>query len=156
MTTAQTPGPSRLLDELTAHDFERFKTICERDARQSVDDPGDQKTDPAAYPLAAGVFQNLVVYDAASVLPLIQRSVSDRNAVMDEIQRALLTGPGVCVMRNMYSTELIDRVQEIAMKVNPRTDKADGKPSRRGFAFIEKHAKADPESFADYYSNEVL
>lgn len=156
MTIAQTPSTSRLVDDLTAHDFERFKTICERDDRQRINNSGDQKTDPAAYPLAADVLQNVVVYDAASVLPLIQKSASDRYAVMDEIQRALLTGPGVCVMRNMYSTELIDRVQEVAIKVNPRTDKADGKPSRRGFAFIEKHAKADPESFADYYSNEVL
>ena len=144
MNIAQTPKPSRLIDDLTADDFERFKTICA------------QKTDPAAYPLAADVSQNLLVYDAASVLAMIQRSALDRYAVMDEIQRALLTGPGACVMRNMYPAELIDRVQEVAIKVNPRIDKADGKPSRRGFAFIEKHAKADPESFADYYSNEVL
>lgn len=71
MTIAQTPGPSRLVDDLNAHDYERFKTICERDERQRINDSGDQKTDPAAYPLAADVVQNLVVYDAVSVFPLI-------------------------------------------------------------------------------------
>lgn len=98
----------------------------------------------------------MVIYDAPDLVPKLRGSAEDRYAVMEEVQRALLSGPGVFVMRNMIPQQVIDKAAEVAEELNPRAKHEGKKHSRRTFAFSEKHAKNDPSSFADYYGNDVL
>jgi hypothetical protein len=82
--------------------------------------------------------------------------MEDRYAVMEELQRALLSGPGVFVMRNMIAVDTIDKAVRVGDELNPRSKHAGAKASRRTFAYNEKHAQHDPESYAEYYGNDVL
>lgn len=75
---------------------------------------------------------------------------------MEEIQRALLDGPGVFLMRNMISPDAIDKAAAVGEELNPREKHAGKKDSRRTFAYNEKHAQHEPESYAEYYGNDVL
>lgn len=69
----------------------------------------------------------------------------------------LSIGPGFFVVRGMVPTAVIDRTEEIAKDVHAKWPaKGGGAGSMRTSAFIEKHAVTDPESYADYYGNEVL
>ena len=108
------------------------------------------------YPLCKEVAGNVVVYDAHDISPRLTSSIEDRYAVMDELQRALLSGPGVFVMRNMIPVDIIDKAASVGEELNPRSAHAGKKASRRTFAFNEKHAQHDPESYANYYGNDVL
>jgi hypothetical protein len=108
------------------------------------------------YPLSEEIVQGIVVYDAQSLIPQLRGSDMDHNAVMEELQRALLAGPGVYVIRNLMSPEVIDKADGVAEYFNPKADWKGMKLSRRTFSFCERHAKHDPESFADYYGNDVL
>jgi hypothetical protein len=116
---------------------------------------GDQQTDASSFPLSKEVVGNVVVYDANELAPRLAASTESRYEVMEEIQRALLTGPGVFLMRNMISSETIDKAAAVGEELNPRAKHA-GKDSRRTFAYNEKHAQHDPESYAEYYGNDVL
>lgn len=75
---------------------------------------------------------------------------------MDEFHRALLTGPGVFVIRNMIPRDVIDRAEVVTGRLNQVASGPRGNRSRRTFGYSEKHAKCDAESFAEYYGNEVL
>jgi len=75
---------------------------------------------------------------------------------MDELQHALLDGPGLFVMRQMVPADVIDRAEAVAEELNPKANHEGKKHSRRTFAYSEKHAQHDPASFAEYYANDVL
>lgn len=144
MTVTLAPPSTRLLKDLTDADLADFKELVAR------------QTDRSQYPLAEDVVDNIVIYSAETLLPKVRGSVEDKYAVMDDVQRALRTGPGVLVIKGMIPLETIDRVGVVADEINPRPSSYTNKASRRTMGFSEKHAKHDPESFADYYGNEIL
>jgi len=142
--TISTPAPSqRLAGALQPADFTQFQKICA------------QQTDASAFPLAS-VSEQIPIFDSTNVLPLIRGSTEERYSVMEQFQRALLTGPGVFVVKNLVPTSIIDKAEVITEQVNPRQEGSSSKASRRTFAYSEKHAKHDPESFAEYYGNDLL
>lgn len=98
----------------------------------------------------------MVIYDAAHLLDRVRGAENERNEVLDELQQALLSGPGVFVMRKLVPREVIDRAEAVTERVNPKSTETKGNNSRRTFAYSEKHAKHDPESYADYYGNDIL
>jgi hypothetical protein len=124
--------------------------------RSGVDRIGDQQTDAAAYPHAKEVVSNVVIFDANDVAPKLLASTEERYSVMDDIQRALLSGPGIFVMRNMIPVDIIEKGVQVGEELNPRSKHEGRKDSRRTFAYSEKHAVHDPASFAEYYGNDVL
>jgi hypothetical protein len=75
---------------------------------------------------------------------------------MEDFQRALLEGPGVFVLRGLVPIDIIDGAEKVTAEVNPRKEGSTSKASRRTFGYTEKHAKHNPDSFADYYGNDVL
>lgn len=90
-------------------------------------------------------------------MKLVRASPEERDTVMDEINRALSIGPGVLVVRGLVSKDVIDRTEEVAKVVHEQWAPFSGAGlSTRTTAFIEKHALTDPESYAEYYGNEVL
>jgi hypothetical protein len=160
MTITLPTADGRLLTDLTDDDFARFQVTCKYTGvieRLVIVDvrTGNQQTDASSYPLCKEVTGNVVVYDANDLAPKLASSIEERYAVMEEIQKVLLSGPGVFLMRNMIATETIDKAADVGEELNPRS-KHSGKNSRRTFAYNEKHAQHDPTSYAEYYGNDVL
>jgi len=122
----------------------------------TVDKLGEQQTDASAYPHSKEIVSNVVIFDAQDIAPKLIASIEQRYAVMDDVQRALLTGPGIFVMRNMIPVDIIEKGVKVGEELNPRSKHEGKKDSRRTFAYNEKHAQHDPASFAEYYGNDVL
>lgn len=142
MTVIQAPAPTRLLTDLVDEDFERFKKTCA------------QATNSSQFPLSQDIVSNVTVYSADAALQRLNGSAEQRQAQMDEWQRALLTGPGVFVVKGLIASDVIDRADEVSREVVQGNH--NGKSSRRIFGYTEKHAVHDPANFADYYGNDVL
>lgn len=87
---------------------------------------------------------------------------------MAELQHCLLDGPGVFVIRDMYTgTDLadVDRASEAFTRIIEREKTESGVKgdhfapagnNDRVWNSFQKHAMEDPEGFVRYYSNEVL
>jgi hypothetical protein len=71
-----------------------------------------QPTDPADYPRAAAIEQNVVVYDAAQ-LTAGTRTREGRALTQAEIAHSLAAGPGIVVFKGAYpDSRVIDRATE--------------------------------------------
>jgi ectoine hydroxylase-related dioxygenase (phytanoyl-CoA dioxygenase family) len=131
MTTWFTPDDCRLAD---------FQALVE------------QPTDPADYPHAARVEQNVLIYEATP----------DTPEFTAEIASALLTGPGIVVFANAFPAGVVDRATAVFTEMIAE-QKAAGivggdhfaKPGAndRIWGALDKFAVRDPEAFAAYYAN---
>ncbi|WP_328752127.1 phytanoyl-CoA dioxygenase family protein [Streptomyces sp. NBC_00285] len=130
-------------------DLDSFRALVERTA------------EPADYPYAAGVEQNILLYDAERVL-----GAKDRRDVQAELVRALTDGPGVVVFQGAYADPaVVDRFTDVFDSLI-REQYAAGAPAGDHFAkpganervwnALEKAALYDPSAFADYYANPVV
>jgi ectoine hydroxylase-related dioxygenase (phytanoyl-CoA dioxygenase family) len=111
------------------------------------------------YPLAATVLDEVVVYEADTVL------AADRSGVLTEFGRVLETGPGVFVVRNAVPSDVVSPVTDafLEMIVEQRES---GAVSGDHFAAtgandrlwntLEKLAIAAPAAFVDYYSFDIV
>ena len=124
-----------------------------------------QTTHLAAYPHAARVEDNVLVYDSSSVRAAAATD-GGCEAVSGELVRALTQGPGVVVFENAFPDHaVVDRVTA-AFDAMIADERAGGGPASDHFAVpgansrvwnaLEKLAVRDPEAFVDYYANDVL
>jgi ectoine hydroxylase-related dioxygenase (phytanoyl-CoA dioxygenase family) len=124
-----------------------------------------QTTDLAAYPHAARVADNVLVYDCVSVRAAAA-SDGGVDAVSAELVHALTDGPGVVVLENAFPDhDVVDRVTA-AFDAMIADERARGGPAGDHFAppgansrvwnALEKLAVRDPDAFVDYYANDVL
>ena len=119
------------------------------------------RTDPADWPHASGIAQDILLYDGAAV-----RAMADPRPLMAEWARAFLTGPGVIVIQNAFADlSVIDRATDrfSAIIQDQHSTGAGGgdhfaKPGAndRVWNALEKHCLTDPEGFALYYGNRCL
>jgi ectoine hydroxylase-related dioxygenase (phytanoyl-CoA dioxygenase family) len=120
-------------------------------------------TDPAGYPHAEAVVENVVVYG-----PRLADAAGDpvlRRAVQAEIAAALVEGPGIVVLRQAFDPAVVDAATE-AFRRLIEAQKAAGavvgdhfaKPGAndRVWGALDKLAVADPEVFVSYYANDAL
>ncbi len=124
----------------------------------------DRSVELTDYPHALDVQQNVLVYDA-DVLRSVIAAVEGRSAVEAELVRALTAGPGVIAFKRAFAdsavvdhaTEAFDRIITREEAAGPKNDHfaATGANSRVWNA-LEKLAVTDPETFVDYYGNEIL
>jgi ectoine hydroxylase-related dioxygenase (phytanoyl-CoA dioxygenase family) len=124
-----------------------------------------QRTDPADWPLAAGVEKNVLLYDCAALRPQIG-DAGFALRLKAEWAEALADGPGVVVLKGAEADHaMLDHASEIfrALIVAERREGTGGgdhfaKPGAndRVWNSLEKHCLADPESFACYYANPFL
>jgi len=118
----------------------------------------ERQTDAADYPHAAGVRQNVLVYDGTI-------HDADRRAVQAELARALLDGPGIVVFTNAFAPAVVDRASGVFAALIEE-QKAAGvaggdhfaKPGAndRVWGALDKFAVRDPAAFAEYYANDTL
>jgi ectoine hydroxylase-related dioxygenase (phytanoyl-CoA dioxygenase family) len=125
----------------------------------------ERTTNKADYPFAASVVENVLVYDRADVLSAAAQPES-RKALLAEWVEAMMTGPGVVAFRGAFAdTAAIDRSTEIfhAIIAEQHASGTGGgdhfaKPGAndRIWNALEKLCLRAPETFAAYYSNEII
>jgi ectoine hydroxylase-related dioxygenase (phytanoyl-CoA dioxygenase family) len=125
----------------------------------------DSATDLADYAHAAGVEDNVVVYDGAAVRELISDRAM-RRVVQAELNHALLHGPGIVAFRGAFAdTDVVDAATErftamIDQQHAAGTVSGDhyAKPgdNDRVWNALEKLAVAAPDVFAAYYANDII
>ncbi len=119
----------------------------------------------ADYPFAADVQKNVLIYDCPTLLPALA-DPSDRRALMAEWAEAMLTGPGVLVLKGAEpDLAMIDAASAIFWHLIEEQNRAGtgggdhfAKPGAndRLWNSLEKHCLADPANFARYYANPFL
>jgi ectoine hydroxylase-related dioxygenase (phytanoyl-CoA dioxygenase family) len=122
-------------------------------------------TDPADFPLAAEVVQEVLVYDAARLREELD-GPDGEDVVAAELVRALTDGPGVVAIRGAFpDAEVVDRatagfeamIAEERAAGGARGDHfAKAGANDRVWNALEKLALRDPATFVDYYANDVL
>ncbi|MBL3669192.1 phytanoyl-CoA dioxygenase family protein [Streptomyces sp. M2CJ-2] len=130
---------------------------CDLDAFRAL---VEQTTEGADYPYASAVEQNVLLYDADRL------ALADRRDAQAELVRALSGGPGIVVVRGAFpDPAVVDRATAVfdALIAEQRaTGAAAGdhfaKPGAndRVWNALEKTALHDPQTFADYYANDVI
>jgi ectoine hydroxylase-related dioxygenase (phytanoyl-CoA dioxygenase family) len=134
-------------------DIEEFRALVER------------STNKDDYPFASAVEKNVLVYDGDAV----RKAAADpqtRRALLAEWVEAMTSGPGVVAFKRAFAdTAPIDRATAIFTAIIDEQH-AQGTGGGDHFAkpgandriwnSLEKHCLRDPESFADYYSNEII
>ena len=125
----------------------------------------ESKTLLSDYEFASSVEQNTLVYDCERLVSQISTR-DGRRAVMAELGRALLSGPGIVAFKGMYpDTAIVDRVSDVYWQVI-REQHARGEAKGDHYAkpgsndrvwnVQEKLALRDPEAFVDYYANDFI
>ncbi|MFF4833337.1 phytanoyl-CoA dioxygenase family protein [Streptomyces sp. NPDC001315] len=145
--TAAAPGRAWLSAQDC--DLDAFRALVER------------TTDLAAYPYAAAVERNVLLYDSERL-----REAEEPREVQAELVRALDEGPGVVVFRGAFADPaVVDRATAAfdALIAEQRASGAGGgdhfaRPGAndRVWNALEKAALYDAEVFADYYANDIL
>ena len=125
----------------------------------------ESKTLLSDYEFASSVEQNTLVYDCERLVSQISTR-DGRRAVMAELGRALLSGPGIVAFKGMYpDTAIVDRVSDVYWQIieeQHARGEAKGdhyaKPGSndRVWNVQEKLALRDPEAFVDYYANDFI
>ncbi len=144
---------NRVWLEEAACDLEDFRQLVER------------TTDPADYPYAAEVESNVLIYDSATVRRAAA-SPDTRKELFAEWVEAMTDGPGVLVFRGAFedhaSIDASNRHYWSIMEEQRRTNTGGGdhfaKPGAndRIWNALEKLCLRDPETFAAYYSNDII
>ncbi|NHA67196.1 phytanoyl-CoA dioxygenase family protein [Phycicoccus flavus] len=124
----------------------------------------EDTTDLAGYPHAARIEQEVLVYEAASLRPLLADE-TEGDAVRAEIADALAEGPGIVVLAGAFEAGVVGRVTEAFERIIAQ-EKASGQMAGDHFASpgandrmwngLEKLAVADPEAFVAYYANDMV
>ncbi|HEX4250503.1 MAG TPA: phytanoyl-CoA dioxygenase family protein [Pseudonocardia sp.] len=115
----------------------------------------DEPTDPADYPHATEITQGVLVYDAAAL----------RATPPEELARAFADGPGIVLIRDAVAPATVHRASA-AFEAIIAEQHAGGAAAGDHFArpgandriwnALQKLAVRDPETFVEYYANDVL
>ena len=125
----------------------------------------DRSTEAADFPLATEVVDRVLVYDADRLRSEAARE-EGADTVAAELVRALTDGPGVVAIRGAFpDTAVVDRATA-AFDAMIADEKAAGGAKGDHFAkagandrvwnALEKLALRDPDTFVDYYANDVI
>ncbi len=125
----------------------------------------DQHTDLADYPHADRVDREVLVYDSASLRTAVLTDAG-REAVEAELVRALTTGPGIVVLAGAYADPTVVDRATAAFDAMIADQHASGATAGDHFAkpgandrvwnALEKLAVRDPDTFVDYYANDMI
>lgn len=124
-----------------------------------------QQVELTDYPFAADVQKNVLIYDCDALRGVIG-DAAERRALMAEWADALMTGPGVVVLKRAETDlAMLDAASALFYGLIEEQNRAGtgggdhfAKPGAndRLWNSLEKHCLADPENFARYYGNDFL
>lgn len=135
---------------LQSHDIELLRKVVSR------------KTDLAKYPFAAGVKEQVLIYQADV---LTKAAKQNRQQIMSELHHALSSGPGVFVIKQAITNiAVIDEQTSIYQKLLESESSTLGGADHfaaagangRIWNALQKCALYDPKSYVSYYSNELI
>ncbi|KAI9700262.1 MAG: hypothetical protein M1836_002276 [Candelina mexicana] len=121
-----------------------------------------QTTSPETYPLSDTITSNIPIYDAQALYSANNRIIS---LMQDEWHHTLLDGPGIFVVRGLYRTAILDTTNTVLDSIihaERSTDSQKGdhfsanNANHRVWNSFGKHGSSNPQSFLDYYSNQIL
>lgn len=124
----------------------------------------EQATDADAYPAAAAVQSNVVMYEARSLLARAEGE-RQRLEVQAELARALSGGPGIVAVKGAFDSAVVDRVSEVFMALMEEEAAAGhsrgdhfAKPgtNQRLWNSLSKLVLRAPDVAADYLGNLVV
>jgi len=151
--TASVPSPSVPSRRMSAQecDLGDFRSIVE------------VETNPADWPNASAVEQNVVIYDAAHLAGTTSKGLNAET--LDELADVLVNGPGILVVRGAFEVDVIDRVNSVYATIIDEQRAAGGAAgdhfaaagaNDRIWNSLEKLCLRDPEAFADYHENTMV
>lgn len=105
--------------------------------------------------MAKEIAKGVPVFSSLDLAAKANESPEGKKAVMDELYKSLTFGPGVLVIRDLLSTDIIDRTEAATKEIKAAARGSKATSLRTPF-FNLQHASADPESYAEYYSSETL
>lgn len=124
----------------------------------------EQATDPADHPHAE-IVSGVTVYQAAT-LRSAAATDAGRREIQAELAHALLEGPGIVVLKGAFpDAAVVDRASEAFFRIIADQRAAGGAvgdhfaapgANDRIWNALEKLAVTDPDTFAEYYANDVL
>jgi ectoine hydroxylase-related dioxygenase (phytanoyl-CoA dioxygenase family) len=124
-----------------------------------------QRTSLAEFPLAADVVDSVLVYDATR-LREESTTPDGEETVAGELVRALTDGPGVIAVRGAFpDLAPVDRATAAFEAIIAEERAAGGSvgdhfakagANDRVWNALEKLALRDPETFVDYYANDIV
>eukprot|EP01037_Dinobryon_pediforme_P014078 gene14077-14196_t len=125
----------------------------------------ERSTHLSDYPFASEVASNILIYDSA-VVRKAAASPESRSEVLAEFVEAMMDGPGVVVFRGAYpdhgaldasNTHYWDIIAEQhATKTGGGDHFAKPGANDRIWNALEKLCLRDPETFAQYYDNDII
>lgn len=115
-----------------------------------------------AYPNAASLANNVVVYDGQYLEARVRKNGFE-TTLLSELHSCLATGPGVLVIRNAYADRgVIDEVTEVFFRIIA-TEKMEARVAADHFGeneriwnALQKVCVAAPDLFIPYYGNLLL
>jgi ectoine hydroxylase-related dioxygenase (phytanoyl-CoA dioxygenase family) len=132
-------------------DLEEFRAVVE------------VETAAADYPHADRVERGVLFYGETMVDDIATQE--GRRAVQAELAHALMDGPGIVVFTKAFDPAVVDRASAVITALieeqkarGVQTGDHFAKPGSndRLWSALEKLAVADPETFADYFANDVV
>ncbi len=122
-----------------------------------------ENADPDSYPFSYAIERNVLLYCGDGIRDLDD---TGRASLMSEWAQALLSGPGIFVIRRAFAdTASVDRATRLFERIiceERRTGGgggdhfADPGANDRVWNALQKHCLADPEGYARYYGNICL
>jgi ectoine hydroxylase-related dioxygenase (phytanoyl-CoA dioxygenase family) len=119
----------------------------------------EDRTDPADYPFADAIEQEVPLYDAERIRK------EDPAEVQAEFAKALSEGPGIIVLKGAFGKDVVDagtnefnRMIDDQHRAGTTAGDHFAKPGAndRVWNALEKLAIRAPEAFAAYYANDLL
>ena len=129
-------------------DYDELTNIC------------SQETLKDDYPLSDSISNNVVIYDAKDFISFVG-NIKQEIKLKTEMHQVLENGPGVFVIRNLYSEDVIDQSNVIFEKIIKRENGssndhfASGTNTRIWNSF-QKVALDNADAFINYYSNDLV
>jgi ectoine hydroxylase-related dioxygenase (phytanoyl-CoA dioxygenase family) len=124
-----------------------------------------EKTEPADYPRAAAVRDNVLIYDSARLAAELG-TADGRRAVSGELIRALRDGPGIAVFAGAFADPAVVDAASAEFAAIIAGQHAAGSAAGDHFAAagqndrvwnaLEKLALRAPSVFAAYYANDII
>ncbi len=124
----------------------------------------EQSTELSDYPFATAIDHNVVIYDA-DALRLVLDGAATTQAVLAELERVFRSGPGIAVFRGSVDPAKTAKASAVFYDIieserASATGKGDhfAKPGAndRVWNALEKLAVRDPETFFEYYDNDMI